>query len=338
MEVEEKIVESPKGRFVIRPYRESDEQGALSLWHAAFGKKMSRKLWQWKYAKNPFGRQIMLCVSEEGQPVAAYAAIPYRGRWKGKEVRFSHLMDNMSHPDFRGAIGGRRGLFVRTAEEFYSRYGGPHASIFFYGFPGRRHFLLGKRVLKYTALENEPSYLSVQLSEKVAKMIPFKGSVAIRERPDDSLDVLDRTYAQLYPFAVRRNREFLQWRFFEHPEQEYLFYTYETWWRHQSKGYAVVSVHENTATLVDMLLPFAGKDVEDFMARLVHLLKRYGIERIEAWVPSNHFMRPDLQSAGFVKSNEPLGIIPSAKLYHPKLSFQFVNNTIFYTMADGDLF
>lgn len=333
----EKVVDSPRGKFVIRPYQESDEDGALSLWHAAFGKEMSHDLWRWKYLRNPYGQQMLLCVSETGRPVTMYAGIPYKAKLRGEVVRFSHLVDNMSDPDFRGVIGGRRGLFVQTAEEFFKHFGGPHASIFIYGFPGRRNFRLGIKTLQGRELPGGASFLSAVTLDLEKNIRPFRGRIMKTTPPYDIFERPLGLHEDLYPFTVIRNREFLEWRFGKHPERHYEIWIYRSRFGRHIRAYAVLFLEAAKASIVDLVASSSVREVGDFMARLGHVLTVRGIETLGTWLPSGHFLHQSLIQTGFNVLEEPLGIVPAARIFHSSLSFDWVAANIFYTMADGDV-
>ena len=337
MEVDE-IVRTDSGNFVIRPYLPEDEAGVLTLWEAAFQKQLHPALWRWKYLENPYDRQIMLCVSEKGIPVAMYSGIPYRAVFKGEPTHFTHLMDNVSHPAFRGVIGGRRGLFVRTADALFDRWGGPHCSIFIYGFPGERHFLLGKRILKYTALSNNLSHMGVSAAELARRKLPFVGKIEPLMEIDGALDDQLKEARAYYPFAVFRDASFIDWRFMRHPEKTYRIWVYRSYFRKELKGYAVFSYEDDKAVMIDILMPPSNRTIQDFLARLGNELVRKGLNRIETLLPKNHFLTHAAKSAGFeIIEDQPI-FVPTGRIFHPTLSFDWINENIFYTMADGDLY
>ena len=334
----EKAVETRRGRFLIRPYRVEDEKGVLSLWQAAFGKEINLRLWRWKYLDNPYGHQIMLCISEAGAPVAMYSGIPYKANWQGKTVRITHLMDNASHPDYRSAIGGRTGLFVRTADAFFDEYGGPHASVFIYGFPGRRHSLLGKRVLKYVAFPDGLCFMRASTTDLARKVLPFHGKIERITIIDDSLNCLAEEYRPHFPFAVIRDAAFLGWRFMEHPEKDYEVWAYRSYLKKALKCYAVFFFEGKKACLVDILAPPSNRVVKDFLGRIGKVFAGRGIEHVESWLPGGHSLISAGMAAGFVPFQEPFGIMPCARIFHPSLSFDWAFENMFCSMADGDLF
>lgn len=332
------IIDTPKGSFVIRVYGASDEKGVLDLWRAAFGKEMGPGIWRWKYLNNPYGFQIMLCVNQDEIPVAMYAGIPFIANWQGKQIRITHLMDNMSHPGYRGVVGGRSGLFIRTANAFFDFYGGPNASAYMYGFPGKRHFLLGKRILRYNFVSEGVAFLTAQTSELKKKIRLFSGKIDLISGFDALGDNNFEGYSQYYPFAVLRNVSFLGWRFLQHPYNKYEIWGYRSYTEKTLMAYAVFSVQGETAYLVDILAPRSNKIIRNFLAKIGSEMACTGIEKIGTWLPANHFLTKAVILNGFRPASEPLGIIPTGRTFLPDLSFKWSSDHIFYTMADGDLF
>lgn len=334
----EEIIESRYGRFAIRPYEQGDEEKVLALWRLAFGRELSSSLWRWKYLENPYERQILLCEeSATTQIVAMYAGIPYRANLQGEIVHITHLTDSMSHPAYRGTIGGRKGLFVRTVLAFFARYGGPHASLYLYGFPGERHFRLGRQLLGYRALPGGVCYLTARTADLERSLIPFGGHVERMTVADVSLDQLADASRRLYPFAVVRDAAFLSWRFFAHPQNHYEIVGYRSSLQPRWHGYVVLSVQGDRARLVDCLLPLSEDGTQDFLARLAAWLGEQRIQQVEVWLPAGHFLIAVLTAAGFLPAREPLGIIPTARTFSSRLPWDWAASSLFYTMADGDL-
>jgi hypothetical protein len=330
--VMEMQIETELGRFVIRPYQEGDETGILSLWKAAFGKEIPRALWRWKYLKNPYPVQIALAVGEDGTIRVMYGGIPYRATWKNERVTVTHLMDIMSHPNYR-----KSGLFVKTGTAFFDLYAGPHRTCFYYGFPGKYHFDIGKKYLKYTDLENGVSFLRAETRALARNKARFGGRIERITQAEGVVDDIWDLCVRDYPLAVIRDSAFIRWRFFEHPLNPYEVWGYRSFFRKDWKGYAVLAVEGEKARMVDLLLPFSRKTAVDFLARMGSQVCGRGIMEIETWLPQGHFMTGFAESAGFRPFEEPLGFIPTGRSFHPDLSVDWASRHLYYTMADGDL-
>lgn len=326
-----------KGKYSIRPYQSEDEQGVLNLWEAAFYKKLANDIWKWKYLENPYGKQIMLCVSEDNTPVAMYSGIPYEANWQGHKVRFTHPMDNMSHPDHRDALSGRKGLFVKTAEHFFDRYGGMEDSVFMYGFPGKRHFKLGQLVMHYKALPEGPAFFCFPTNSKKFKTKKFLATIDLVKDLDIKIDQLWQSLKVYYPFAINRDSIFLEWRFMRNPNSIYEIYILKSFFGPKLLGYAVLGVQDDKAKLVDILVPDEPRVLEDFFARLNKSLSDRNINWLEFWVPGGHFIDNFLKSKGEQTSAEPIGFIPVGRSFDARLSIDWALRNLFYTMADGDI-
>ena len=336
----DKRLSTVSGNFLIRPFQSGDEQGVLDLWRIAFGRDMPWELWQWKFAANPFGRQIMLCLHEDKQLVVMFAGLPYKARYMDQECTVTHAVDNMSHPAYRGSISGRKGLFVQTAEAFFKTFAGPEGSAFVYGLPGARHFRLGSLLLGYRQLPGGTAYLEGETERLFGKPKLFSGRIKTVPADHAALDRLAWELRGQYPFTVLRDGVFRHWRFARHPFYEYETWLYSSFWNKTPKGYAVLKFMEDQAVIVDMMLPGKDNTALDFWARMARQLKGRGIKKLKTWLPGNHFQTGLLKASGFEEKQEPLGIVPAAVAedFQPGLHFSWAAQNFYYTMADGDLY
>lgn len=322
--------------FVFRPYAAGDEAGILELWRKAFGKEMRPGLWAWKYRDCPFAVEIGLCRCEEdGEVVVSFGGIAFRGSLDGKEIRMTHLVDIMSHPLYR-----KTGLFVHTAEAFFACFAGPSKTSLYYGFPGKIHFDIGQKYLQYRPLPAGVSYWSARTGDIEERKTRSRGRLERIVAADRRIDALWHEREAGYPLSVRRDSVFLTWRFSAHPFNAYEIWGYRTAFRSRLRGYAVLSLGEDgkKAKLLDLLLPPSVEDSADFLRRLGRELSGRGVTQLVCWLPGGHESGKAALAAGFVQGAEPLGIIPTARVFDPALAFSRVCEALYYTMADGDLF
>jgi len=321
------------GEFRFREYRRDDEAKVLALWKLAFGKDLSVSVWRWKYADNPFGHRILLCVdSGENLAVVMYAGAPYRANWRGRTVEIVQLMDIMSHPDYR-----KTGLFVKSADAFFELFAGGD-SVLYYGIPSEHHFNIGNKYLHYSELESGVSFLSCAPHELRRAGRMLGGVVDEVGSTDERFDRLWERQRRHYPFAVIRDAAFLRWRFLGHPEKDYSIYTYRARLTRELRGFAVIAYDGETARLVDILMPPGQRQIVDFLGRLAGIVADRGGARFETWLPRKHFLTIGLQASGWVHEKEPVGIVPTARSFDEELTIPWVSENLFYTMADSDLF
>lgn len=333
----EKTLETAHGRFLLRPYLDEDEERVIALWEAAFNQKMDKRIWRWKFHENPFGRELMVCFNDLGNPVALFGGIPYFAHLNGQKVRITHLIDNMTHPNFRQATDGRKGLFVQTVDYFIEVYCGPSNTILLYGFPGLKHFKLGKIFLQYSMLKDGGSYLEANPSEIRQKhLFSLKGVKSITAF-DDKFDKLLNDAKKRYPFSAYRDKQFLNWRFLSHPTNRYETFALENIIGN-IESYLVIQIVGNVATMVDIFGKKNPMAINKLVFQGSKILRKKGVEKIRVWLPKGHFITKSLISSGFQEKPEPLGIVPTGRSFSGALDIGFVTDNLYYTMADGDLF
>ncbi len=331
--VRETGVATPQGLFTIRPATDADETGLLALWRAAFGREANRDEWAWKYG-GPFGHRTVVCAHESGRIAAAYPGVPLPTRYHERRVRLDLLMDSMSDPRFRGVLGGRRGLFVLTAEHYFALHGGADQAWAVYGFPGQRHFALGKYLLNYEALPRQAAYLTCALREVPWSWRPIRVALWDKSMGLEMFAALDARLSVHYPMAVVRDGDFLDWRFLRHPHKKYRIWLAKSW-AGRVLGYAVTRSRDGVARLVDMLLPPDESVTRPFLTRLARELGGEA-ERLETWTPRGHFLDELCQRSGFTTGKEPIGFIVTRKDLTPEVA-GLIDREFFYTLGDTDV-
>ncbi len=331
-----KTLETPQGTFYLRPYREEDMGQVIALWNCAFNQTMDERVWRWKFHNCPFGRQTMLCFTENHVPIAMYAGIPFRANWEGRSIRMTHLIDNMSHPEYRHLTNGRKGLFVQTAEHFFDTYGNGTEPGFFYGFPGKRHFRLGAMLLDYNSLSGGAAYLEARLPKI---NIPFfrvpSKKVELLRHVTGELDELWNKAARYYPFSAVRDAQFMRWRFFDRPGADYHVYVYRS--GQSLSACAVVRFDTDAATIVDILALPDENALRDIVRAIGSQCRKKRIRTMKIWLPAGHFTADMLQRQGFRGRQEPLGIVPTVRSFIRGLDVDYASANSYYTMADSDL-
>ncbi len=318
-------------RLKFRPYEDDDQPRIIQLWEKAFSKSMPVSVWRWKFHDNPYGRQMMTCFCQD-EPVALYAGIPYDGNYLGRKVPFTHLMDSMTHPEFRGM-----GIFVQTYEHFLNEYGGTKTKAFHYGLPGRYHFQLAKKYMSYQEFPGGQSYLKARVSTLSSLKKGYLCNVRKLESFVPVFDHLQKRLARHFPFAARRDNKFIKWRFFDHPENNYLIYIYRNMLG-KIKGYAAVLQQGGRATLSDCYVAPERKIIRTLLNKIGQDLEKRGCADVQTWLPARHFITGFLLECGFYADSEPTGFTPIwlKKKYCPE--YEDAAKNVFFSMADGDLF
>jgi len=236
-------------QWLIREYRESDEEPIRKLFELVFNNPSSAERWAWQYRSNPAGHGIIVLAETAQSIVGQYALIPLTMKIKNTVCLGSLSLDTMVHPDYRG-----QGMFIALAQKAYeiAAERGVH---FVYGFPNENsHYGINKRlgwsdlhtgiplwikplniesIIKNRLVDND---LVARLGDKFGKLgmkilnntytwsYDSRTICEIREmdRFDQRFDTLWQNASANYNIAVVRDRLYLTWRFADKPNESYV--------------------------------------------------------------------------------------------------------------------
>ena len=325
------------GKYILRSFHPGDEKGILDLWKTAFKSNMDPDLFKWKYLDNPYNKTMMLCVTDKSEIVTFYGGIPFKFQYNEDIVYVVNLMDIMSHPNHR-----ENRIFEKTARRFIEYFCTPDNLLLMYGFPGEFHYSIGERILNYKKISNV-LYLRAFPNELINKKNPAQKNIVELEiienydGPAKEFDLVWENCKSYYPFSIVRDASFVKWRFFDHPQKQYNVLRFKNSDDDSFVAYAVLTVNERKATIVDLLLP----DSQILFEQIINCISEYVIgldlNQIDIWLPENHFLTGHALSSGFKNEGEPIGIIPTVALFEHSPSLEWVKSNLYYNMGDGDL-
>lgn len=214
------------GALTIRKYTPGDEHAILRTFNLVFRHEcgpdyVDRDLafWRWQFLDNPAGTQILLAVAADGTVAGQYCAVPQVADCERGQMRFVHVVDSMTHPDFRQGLK-QQGLFATLGTQFTADYD-EHGNEMGYGFPVRMAERIGRRLLDYSLLRS----IEYWLREPQAEVPRTSASVQVRavaEIPVEA-DELWRRCLPRRPCSVRKDHRYLSWRYAQGPQRdEYL--------------------------------------------------------------------------------------------------------------------
>lgn len=199
--------------YELRELRDSDEDSLLETFRLAFGRERDAASWRWAYRRNPAGTRAMVATCGD-EVVAQYAALPSRVWMDGETQVFAQVVDSMVHPAHRAGLK-RPGLFVRTAEAFFERFGGTPDALYF-GWPVQENLRIGARLLGY---------------ERAGAQLVLARPVGDAAADDEvvELDTFDHRARWVYErcaagwgAATVRDEDWLNWRYVERPGAAYV--------------------------------------------------------------------------------------------------------------------
>ncbi|KPA11497.1 hypothetical protein MHK_008290 [Candidatus Magnetomorum sp. HK-1] len=122
------------------------------------------------------------------------------------------------------------------------------------------------------------------------------------------------------------------------PEKQYELWRYRSRFHKDWQAFMVLLIQDNKAVIIDMLVADSEKLFYDFLGNIASMLIEKNIEIIETWIPGNHFLVDFFFKCGFIKLKEPIGIIPTIRLFDNTIDLKWTYTHFYYTMGDGDLF
>lgn len=324
-----------RDRFTVRSYHQGDESAILNLFRTSFHTERSLEHWRWKFIDNPFGRLHLSCAfSPEGELAAHHGAypVPFR-QHDGATVLGFQVGDLMTDRRFRRVGLGPRSLLARCARHAYAAFGSRAA--FHYGFNTD------------TSLEYSLRYMRARRVEPVGFWVRDAASaapatsrlrVAAEAAFDPSFDRFFERVAPSYGFLVERRSTYLQWRYPERPDVEYLTLSVYRW--RKRVGWSVFSRRDERLIWGDAL--FDPRHVTEaapalLSAALASSLGR-GAERIEAWFSRRpRWWVEALEDLGFTLQDEPHGLWMTCVPHNDLAAVERLRG-LYYSMGDGDLF
>lgn len=207
---------TPHGELLLRSYLPGDEARILSTFNLVFRRECGPRFvdrdlatWRWQFLQNPAGTQVLLAIAADGTVVSQYAAVPQIFVTPFGLCRFVHVVDSMTHPDWRQGLH-REGWFALLGRTFTDQYA-RHGNEVGYGFPVRIAERIGARLLDYHLLR-AIDYLVRPTSEP-----PPASPAALRTEEVASfpaaVDELQASCQPPVPCALRKNRDYLHWRY-----------------------------------------------------------------------------------------------------------------------------
>jgi len=318
--------------YKIRLIDKDNEIDAFrELFKSVFNKKMTTELWKWKYFENPMvSNQPLIYITEyEGKIVGARPILPNRMKFGVKILKVAQPCDTMVHPEHR-----RKGIFTKMTN-FAIRDIQKRGFSLFYSFPNP---LVGRIYENVRSLgwqnisKTNPSYkifspekvVSSKISRKILRniaqtvlrflssrksklptIIPAKSYDINEERMIiEEIEELWKRFSENFKISTVRNKEYLEWRFLKHSENDYRFFT-----ARKNKGllgYFVTNIVKNLnlieGRIIDYVIKDNGKEV--FLSLLLEALEKFkkeGCDVVSTWAFTQPEFQPILDRCGFIK-------------------------------------
>ncbi len=333
----------------VRPYRDGDAEGIVRLFNDVFreddpshpGRTLAE--WTWEFLANPAGTQVVVGVEPNGRIIAQYACLPARVNLRGEDVCCGQGIDSVVHKDYRRGLK-REGAFLKVARYYFEQYGVPEVNAFGYGFPNKKAFRIGVRMLDYKPVATPVKTIARNLFNykrdvEVSRGATEEGDVVEVTRFDGAIDDLWSRLEVELPMVTRRTSAYLNWRYFDCPSVDYRAFALTD----GTGAYrAAAVVRPNWMGVPILAVPellVARKDdaaAARLLGHVVQLARRTGQPRVEMWIPPTSPLYDAALDRGFAAEDSPFNLC--IKIYDPTLDAAWARANWFYTIGDSDVF
>jgi GNAT superfamily N-acetyltransferase len=319
-------------RWIAREGNDEDMEGILSLRKIVFGEieedKLDPRFWRWQIKENPDGI-AWIYLAEDGDKIVGHLAdLPKRFSVQGRVVLGTLTHDMMVHPDYR-----RRGISNATARygiQKVEREKRPFMTAYSIRVESLNSLIKAgwKEVVRLPVLVFPlrfygiiDRYLHFKLmSLLVAGVARFFYFFLFRWRKkermngveiqrihalDEQFDLFWEKAISLFPILGVRDRNYLNWRYLQHPTRKYAIY--RALQGREMKGYIVLRKVElldfNSAVIVD-LLALDDEILHELVDKGIEHSRQEGTDLLGFMVPKPHPYYQSLRKKGFLPSFE----------------------------------
>ena len=352
---------SPNDPVMLR-YRCAEQPEVFDFLRASFSPKESARIigqWDWKYENNPFNppEGPIVFITRQGSKMVSLVAGFRLPSWvAGTECEIENLGTWVVHPDYRGQrIWGRvdnEQIFRAPIAIAWGRRQSARIGSKLGWAPTQMNAMLRilnpAQVIEYFSGSHVLASLGAA-AHAATRVItgPFRrsarhSSIVRLERIDERCDALWERARRDDLAMVIRNRSYLQWRYMDRPDADYLVFGFER----DSELLGILIARSTTRDgmpwgyLVDFLIANKGPEgvFDSLIKEALEELRRRGAVAASCYASDPHCRRI-LNHHGFFRAPQRDPIHFSLKV-HPDHSalLPFAESRRWYiTMGDGDL-
>ncbi len=316
--------------WVVRDGSEKDLQGILSLRGIVFGEmekdKLDPEFWKWEFQDGIDGGALIYIVEDKNRIIGHFADIPRRFSVQGEVILGTLSLDLMVHPDY-----WRKGIFAAMGRYGIERVKQENG-LFMTAFPIRSETIVGLKKIGWKKVVKLPTlvypirfsgivnrYLHFLLLSRLiggmARVFHFLFFGVKRKKREEGVevgkvisldDLFDRFWqraSSLHPIMGVRSRNYLTWRYLQHPTRNYAIY--RAMKAGEMRGYIVLRKVEllrfNSAVVVD-LLALDEEALSALVEKGIHHSREEGTDLLGFMVPKTHPYYGSLIRRGFLPS------------------------------------
>ena len=356
-----------KQTWLLRAYKEGDEDEIFELTKAVWGKKVPEKErwmkgWKWMHIGNPAGASMMWLAEHDGKLTGQYPLILEDMKVGEEIIKSAQIVDTMVHPEYR-----RQGIAYALGKKALSELEKEEIQLV-YGFPNQQAYPLHMKsgwldvcpfqvMIKPLNLENiiEMYFTCKKLPLRIltiAGKLSTKMVFKSKEPPkvngltisqishfDDRFNNFWQKVSSDYNMIVVRDKKYLNWRYIDVPNAKYIIYVAET--DGEVHGYVILG-HAEAKGLTfgyihDIIAPLdQGNIIQCLISKGVEHFKEEKVSAIFSQMIPNKIYRNAFLKSGFIPNfiSKNQFIVYNAS---SKFSQAFIKNHKNWFIQLGDL-
>ena len=353
--------------WLVRNHKDGDEDEIFELTKAVWGtgvpeKEQWIKGWKWMHIDNPAGTSMMWLAEDGGKIVSQYPVIFENMKIGNKILKGAQLVDTMTHPQYR-----RQGICSTLGKNTLNEIeNGKNHLVYCFPTPQVyplhiksgwidvcafqvmfKPLNLNNMLEKYFTRKKLPLII-LTISGKLITKIVFRAkkppkinglTISKVSYFDDRFDDFWQEVSNNYNIVVIRDKEYLNWRYVDVPNKEYIIYVAQ---KHEKVyGYIVLGYTKVKGLIYGHIYDLiASSDREDILrcliSKAVEHLEEEKADAILSHMVPNTIYRKVLLRSGFIpyprNSSRFLAYDTSSDLSHV-----FLKNSKNWFIQLGDL-
>lgn len=314
----------------IRNYKKNDEKEIMNLFKKSFNRDMHYTEWKWNYDDNICNDKFIKIMWDDDILAGHYAVLPSKMNIYDKTYTSGLSMTTMTSPEYK-----KQGIFVKLANALYEENYNKLPVI--YGFPNNNSLHGFIKHLGWNHILDIEMYSCYTFKSELKSL---DKNIKSTEMLDDRVNVLFDKFSKVfkeYKIMIKRDKEYLHWRYDLNPYNKYYYLVYEK--DKEYLGYCIYKIFEDgdkkVCDLVDIIAVNNGI-YEKLLKSLIDLMACNKIRKINSW-----FINKDKLDIG-----KNLGFNRTNLITHLgfKLNCDFIKlddmdvDKWYITMGDSDVF
>ncbi|WP_216456127.1 GNAT family N-acetyltransferase [Clostridium simiarum] len=312
-------------RLSIEKYKIGDEYRILELFNEVFKKEMKLEYWTWRY--NRSSKRYINLMWDDKILAGHYAVFPIKIKYNGSFIESGFSMTTMTSNNYK-----KLGIFKTLANQLYLDSYNELKII--WGFPNNNSL---HGFIKYLEWNNlfDVNMLRIDIELIEQELKNKYNFIHMIDKFTNDYNELFSAISNKYDFIVKRDADYLNWRFIKNPENKYYILEYRE--DNVLKGYSVYKIYEEENILYSDIVDFLAINKYVFIElinKTLICIKKHSAKFANIWVTDLEYKK-QLSDIGFKDKGltTHFGILKNGEIEILKDSKKY-----YLTMSDSDVF